>query len=57
MLFFLICIHQRIQKSITISTISVSNINDIKNVNWAANQHIRMVSERSCDTENWSKDC
>ncbi len=24
--------------------------------NWAANQHIRMISEGSCDTENWSND-
>ncbi len=22
----------------------------------AANQHIRMISEGSCDTENWSND-
>ncbi len=25
----------------------------IKNVSWAANQDIRMISERSCDTEDW----
>ncbi len=25
----------------------------IRNVNWAANQHIRMISEESCDTEYW----
>ncbi len=24
--------------------------------NWAANQHIRMISEGSCDTEDWSND-
>ncbi len=23
---------------------------------WAANQHIRMISEGSCDTEDWSND-
>jgi len=23
---------------------------------WAANPHIRMISERSCDTEDWSND-
>ncbi len=26
----------------------------IRNVNWAPNQHIRMISKRSCDTEDWS---
>ncbi len=24
--------------------------------NWATNQHIRMISEGSCDTEDWSND-
>ncbi len=28
----------------------------IKNVFWAANTHIKMISERSCDTEDWSND-
>jgi len=28
----------------------------MKNVSWAANQHIRMISEGSCDTEDWSND-
>ncbi len=28
----------------------------IKNISWAANQHIRMISEESCDTEDWSND-
>ncbi len=28
----------------------------IKNVSWAANQHMRMISEGSCDTEDWSND-
>ncbi len=23
---------------------------------WAANHHIRMISEGSCDTEDWSND-
>ncbi len=27
----------------------------IRNVSWAANQHIRIISEGSCDTENWSR--
>ncbi len=26
----------------------------IGNVSWAANHHIRMISEGSCDTEDWS---
>ncbi len=29
----------------------------IINVSWAPNQHIRMISEGSCDTEDWSNDC
>ncbi len=28
----------------------------IRNVSWAANQHIRMISEGSCDTEDWNND-
>jgi len=24
--------------------------------NWVSNQHIRMISEGSCDTEDWSND-
>ncbi len=28
----------------------------IRNVSWAANQHIRMISEGSCDIEDWSND-
>ncbi len=28
----------------------------IRNVSSAANQHIRMISEGSCDTEDWSND-
>ncbi len=27
----------------------------IRNVSWAAYQHIRIISEESCDTEDWSK--
>ncbi len=32
------------------------NIDNNKNVSWAANQHIRMISEGSCDTEDRSND-
>ncbi len=28
----------------------------IRHVSWAANQHIIMISEGSCDTEDWSND-
>ncbi len=28
----------------------------IRNVSWSPNQHIRMISEASCDTEDWSND-
>ncbi len=28
----------------------------IRNASWAANQDIRMISEGSCDTEDWRND-
>ncbi len=28
-----------------------------QDISWVANRHIRMISERSCDTENWSNGC
>ncbi len=28
----------------------------IRNTSWTANHHIRMISEESCDTEDWSND-
>ncbi len=28
----------------------------ITNVSWAPDQHIRMIIEASCDTEDWSND-
>ncbi len=33
-----------------------STLKAIRNISWAANQHIRMISEGSCDTEDWSND-
>ncbi len=33
-----------------------SRLTVIINVSWAANQHIVMISEGSCDTEDWSND-
>ncbi len=38
-----------------LSSTVVLNIDD-KNVSWAVNQHIRMISEGSCVTEDWSND-
>ncbi len=32
------------------------NIYNNKNVSWSANQHISVISEGSCDTEDWSND-
>ncbi len=28
----------------------------IRNISWAVNQYIRIISEGSCDTEDWSND-
>jgi len=56
MLFFLNLISTK--NIITISTAQLFStlIIVIINVSWAANQHIRMISEGSCDTEDWSND-
>ncbi len=40
------CFHKNIKK----------HSNYFQHVSWAANQYIRMISERSCDTEDWSDD-
>ncbi len=32
---------------------STTDFNIDRNVSWAANQYIRMISEGSCDTEDW----
>ncbi len=50
-----------VTKCITVSTKRevaqlFSTLITIRNVIWAANQHIRMISEGSCDTEDWSND-
>jgi len=31
-------------------------LKNMRNVSWASNQYIRMISEGSCDTEYWSND-
>jgi len=36
--------------------LSTTNVLNLRNVSWAANQHIQMISEGSCDTEDSSKD-
>ncbi len=33
-----------------------STLTIIRNISLAANQYIRMISEGSCDTEDWSND-
>ncbi len=40
----------------TVLNIDNNNNNNKKNVSWAANQHIWIISEGSCDTEDWSND-
>ncbi len=35
--------------------LNVFNIDNTKTFSWA-NQHIRMISEGSCDTEDWSNE-
>ncbi len=44
------------KKCIMGSTKYVFNIIDIIDIFWAPN-HIRMISEQSCATEDWSNDC
>ncbi len=36
---------------------TVFNIdNNNKKKSWSSNQHVKMISEASCDTEDWSND-
>ncbi len=37
-----------------LSSTNVFNIDD--NIYWAQNQYIRIISEGSCDTEDWNND-
>ncbi len=52
----------RLKKCMTVYTniLSSTSFFSIDNVSWAANQHIRMISEESyeesCDTEAWCND-
>ncbi len=43
------CFHKNIKQLFSALVI-------IRNASWAANQHITMISEGSCDTEDWSND-
>ncbi len=45
------CIFHKNVKQHNCSTLTI-----IRNVSCAPNQHIRMISEGSCDTEDWSND-
>jgi len=40
-----------------VSSTTVFNINNKKKSSLAPNQHIRMISERSCDTEDCNNYC
>ncbi len=46
-----IMVSTKILCSTTFSTLIIK-----RNVSCATNQHIRMISEESCDTEDWSND-
>ncbi len=49
-------IHRGILKKNYSTVLNIDNNNNKKNVSWTANQHIRMSSEGSCDTKDWSND-
>ncbi len=42
------CFHRNIQKQLFSTLIII--------VSWAANHHIKMISEESCDTKDWCND-
>ncbi len=70
MLFFLLPINQRILENTQLKYTPenhsfhkkksaaqlFSSLIIIRNVSWASNHHIRMISEGSCDAEDWSND-
>ncbi len=43
--------HKKYEAAQLFSTLIIN-----RNVSWALNQHIRLISEGSCDTEDWSND-
>ncbi len=63
--FFLCCIDYEILKKklqknnnnkINVWAQPFSTLIIIRSVPWTAKQHIRVISEGSCDTENWMND-
>ncbi len=44
------------KKKVSVSQFFSSLMITLRNVSRAANQHNRMISEESCDTEDWSND-
>ncbi len=49
--------HKSITEQLFSDLLMIIIIIIILNVSWAANQHITMISEGSCDTEDWSNIC
>ncbi len=50
-------LHKNIKEILKYWTVFSIDNNNNKYYNFlTANQHIRMISERSCDTEDWSND-
>ncbi len=57
---FELSIHQKIIKQWFLQKYEAAHLFStliiIRNVSWVALEHIRMISEGSCDTEDWSND-
>ncbi len=53
---FELSIQQRILKKSVSELLTVLILKIIINDYWAANHHIRMISEGSCDNADWSND-
>jgi len=54
-LYYLRILKKRFPQKYKVAQLSSTMI-IIRNVSLAANHHIRMISEGSCDTEDWSND-
>ncbi len=48
--------YQKWDRFIFHEKIQQHNIDNNNQVSWASNQHISLISEVSCDTEDWSND-
>ncbi len=54
---FSLCIYQIfIKNAELLCSTAAFNMDNNKTCLWAADQHIRMISEGSCDSEDWSND-